>query len=398
MSYTDDAVLAKLSTLCETQDSIVTVAQWIMFHRRHAERTVQIWLQRLKDSTSHKRLNLIYLANEVCQQSKVRHKEDFLVAFAPVLAEAASTAYKGAPSEVQQRIQRVVAVWRDRGVFEEPIQAAVEARIQADGPPLGGSIFGSSASLPSELASLVKPQADVSKLLLSTKTSITTANSDFSKLMEPGANVPSAPVYAARLNGLAKTLANAEGAVGQCVEARKALVSELQKILDSNKTALAAEEEQLNAFKRRKVEVETKKTDVEFAIMQGLSSHEEIAPSNGVHDNQQMSEPDRPEVEELTPEPEAAPQQAPAAPIPEWSPGFPSQEPAYQEHQQPQPYTAPSGMEMLSSLASQFKAVPTGPDGSKKRRLDTSDDLPDLGDDGIDADVSEMLRKESTTS
>ena len=60
----------------------------------------------------------------------MRHKEDFLVAFAPVLAEAASTAYKGAPSEVQQRIQRVVAVWRDRGVFEEPIQAAVEARIQ----------------------------------------------------------------------------------------------------------------------------------------------------------------------------------------------------------------------------------------------------------------------------
>ena len=33
MSYTDDAVLAKLSTLVETQDSIVTVAQWIMFHR-----------------------------------------------------------------------------------------------------------------------------------------------------------------------------------------------------------------------------------------------------------------------------------------------------------------------------------------------------------------------------
>ena len=33
MSYTDDAVKAKLSALNETQDSIVTVAQWIMFHR-----------------------------------------------------------------------------------------------------------------------------------------------------------------------------------------------------------------------------------------------------------------------------------------------------------------------------------------------------------------------------
>jgi hypothetical protein len=31
--------------------------------RRHADRTVQLWLQRLKDSSSTKRLSLIYLAN-----------------------------------------------------------------------------------------------------------------------------------------------------------------------------------------------------------------------------------------------------------------------------------------------------------------------------------------------
>lgn len=30
---------------------------------RHADSTVQLWLQRLKDSPSPKRLNLIYLAN-----------------------------------------------------------------------------------------------------------------------------------------------------------------------------------------------------------------------------------------------------------------------------------------------------------------------------------------------
>ena len=33
MAYTDDAVKAKLSALNETQESIVTVAQWLMFHR-----------------------------------------------------------------------------------------------------------------------------------------------------------------------------------------------------------------------------------------------------------------------------------------------------------------------------------------------------------------------------
>ncbi|KAJ3561527.1 hypothetical protein NPX13_g8913 [Xylaria arbuscula] len=166
MAYNDDAVLAKLSSLSETQDSIVSVAQWIMFYRRHADRTAQLWLQKLKDSSSHKRLSLIYLANEVAQQSKARRKEEFLVSFSPAVAEAVAVAYKGAPHDVQQRIRRVVDVWRDRGVFEVPIQQAVEARIddldKARGSTkagLGGSIFGSaSSSIPAELQPLVAPQ------------------------------------------------------------------------------------------------------------------------------------------------------------------------------------------------------------------------------------------------
>lgn len=65
MAYTDDAVKAKLSALNETQESIVTVAQWVMFHRRHADRTAAIWLQKLKEAGGSKRLNLIYLANGI---------------------------------------------------------------------------------------------------------------------------------------------------------------------------------------------------------------------------------------------------------------------------------------------------------------------------------------------
>lgn len=54
------------------------------------------------------------------------------MSFAPAVAEAVAVAYKGAPHEVQQRIRRVVDVWRERGVFEGPIQQAVEARIQGE--------------------------------------------------------------------------------------------------------------------------------------------------------------------------------------------------------------------------------------------------------------------------
>lgn len=70
---------------------------------------------------------------EIVQQSKARHKDDFPLAFAPIIPEAAAVAYKGATPDVQNKVRRVVEVWRDRSVFEGPIQTAIESRI--DGTP-----------------------------------------------------------------------------------------------------------------------------------------------------------------------------------------------------------------------------------------------------------------------
>ncbi|KAI3330962.1 RNA polymerase II-binding domain-containing protein [Ustulina deusta] len=394
MAYNDDAVLAKLSSLSETQDSIVSVAQWIMFYRRHADRTAQLWLQKLKDSSSHKRLSLIYLANEVAQQSKARRKEEFLVSFSPAVAEAVAVAYKGAPHDVQQRIRRVVDVWRERGVFEGPIQQAVEARIhdldKARGSTkagLGGSIFGSASSFPAELTSLVAPQQNVSKVALSTKPVIKSANTDYAGLMAPGSTVPSAPVYAARLSGLLKTLAQAEGAVEQSVNARRELVSQLQKLLDTNRNALIADENELENVMQKKLKVEDKKEEVERAIMAGLPNDEPY-PTGNSQDDQPAEEPDRPEVEALTPlsndEEEFEPEPNPA---PEFHP-----EDTVPIHPAPTAQTLPA-------IGSPYKSVATSANGAKKRRLEDTSDFPDLGgDDGIDADVAEMLRKDSNSN
>ncbi|KAI0433382.1 RNA polymerase II-binding domain-containing protein [Xylaria sp. FL1042] len=400
MAYNDDAVLAKLSSLSETQDSIVSVAQWIMFYRRHADRTAQLWLQKLKDSSSHKRLSLIYLANEVAQQSKARRKEEFLVSFSPAVAEAVAVAYKGAPHDVQQRIRRVVDVWRERNVFEGPIQQAVEARIhdldKARGSTkagLGGSIFGSASSFPAELNPLVAPQQNVSKVALSTASVIKSANADYDGLMAPGSTVPSAPVYAARLSGLLKTLAQAEGAVEQSVKARRELVDQLQRLLDTNRNALIDDENELENVMQKKIKVEEEKEGVERAIMAGLPNDEPY-PTGNFQDDQPSAEPDRPEVEALTPpsneeeeEEEFEPEPNPA---PEWSPEFPPEDTG-PTHIVPMTQ-APSSTELT------YKSVATTANGAKKRRLDDTTDFPDLGGDGIDADVAEILRKDSSSN
>lgn len=228
----------------------------------------------------------------------------------------------------------------------------------------------------------------MTKLLLPAKTAINSASQEYDKLMGPGATVPSAPVYAARLSGLLKTLAQAEGAVEQCVKARRVLVGELQKLLDSNRAALLADEGQMDTFEKKKSEVEEKKNEVERAIMAGLPNDEPYPANNGLGE-QSVPEP---EVEALTP-PSMEPEGSEQPSQPHWSPDVPQG--ATFQQQAPAP-----GIEMITNLAAQYKSTSvSAANGSKKRRLDDAgDDFPDLGADGIDADVAETLRRESSGS
>ncbi|OKL58954.1 hypothetical protein UA08_05924 [Talaromyces atroroseus] len=265
MAYNDDSVRAKLSALNETQE-------------------------------------------EVAQQSKARRKDDFLIAFSPVIAEATAVAYKGSSNDIQQKLRRVVEVWRQRGVFELPIQEAVEARVdeldknRSSGkkPLLGGSLF-SSGSVPPELQPLIPLQVSVSKGAVTSGAAVNTANAEFDKMNDPATPTPSAPVHAARLSQLLKSLANAESSVAEIIKSRQALMEGLEKMLESNRTALARDTTLLTQMGEKKSEIETRKRDVEDAIMRGLSAEDSSADNNGgvrVDD-----EAARPNVEALTPPP-----------------------------------------------------------------------------------------------
>jgi regulator of Ty1 transposition protein 103 len=365
---------------------------------------------------------------EVAQQSKARRKDDFLIAFSPVIAEATATAYKGATNEVQQKLRRVVEVWRARQIFELPIQEAIEARIDGRTPQhfgwvhidlveldksrsstkrAGGSIFSSNPNaIPNELAPLVAPQQTLSKLVLSTRTSLNAASQDYDKLTDPAATIPSAPVHAARLNGLLKTLANAEGAVAESIKARNLLIEGLEKILETNRDALKAEEKQLSELSSRKTEIDNKKKDVEDSIMRGFASNSNPSTPAGAGDGSPgphhspvtpAPEPDRPEVEALTPP--GYPQPLATQPVPDFnlSPGNGKDNGTSHIQQSPVPRAPSAGLDLLSSLSTSYARTPSNSAGSaKKRKL--NDEFPDLGGDamdGLDADVAEMLRRDS---
>jgi regulator of Ty1 transposition protein 103 len=79
-------------------------------------------------------LNLIYLANEVAQQSRARKKDEFPRAFGGVIAEAMDIAYRGTTADVQGKLRRVLEVWRQRGVFEPAVLGGIDQRLEGIPP------------------------------------------------------------------------------------------------------------------------------------------------------------------------------------------------------------------------------------------------------------------------
>jgi regulator of Ty1 transposition protein 103 len=267
-------------------------------------------------------------------------------------------------------------------------------------------------SIPSELRDLVAAQQNVSKQLLPVKSSLSTANAEYEKLTDPKSPPPAPPVHAAKISGLLKHLATAENAVAESVKARKELVAALEKLLSTNRAALEADEAQQRQLAARRAEMEAKRQDVELEIIRSMAPEDDATSRDGpplspggIND---FTEPDRPEMEALTPPPAVedddetlyddstlsvgggGQQQPRQQALPQQF-----QTPA-QSQQQPSYGSAAPGIEMLSNLASQYQSVPVSMNGShKRRRVDPADDFPDLGGEDIDADVAEMLRKDS---
>jgi regulator of Ty1 transposition protein 103 len=231
--------------------------------------------------------------------------------------------------------------------------------------------------VPTELTPIVTSLQLVTKLSIPLKATISSTDQEYEKQTNPLVPVPSAPVFAARLNGLLKSLANAENAVAECVKAREGLILGLEQLLEVNRASLEQDKTTASKLSERKGEIEEKKQQVEVAIMQALGSTEHHGTSAEGEAVNAAPEPDRPEMEALTP---------------------PSVDAMDEEEISPEKQQqASSNTDQSPSATPTYQSVSVSSNGSnKRRRLDDSEDFPDLGgDDGIHPDVAEMLKESS---
>lgn len=211
--------------------------------------------------------------------------------------------------------------------------------------------------------------------------------------------------------------------MSESIKARRSLVEGLEKIIESNRVALATEVAQKESLTTRKVAIEAKKRDVEDGIMRGIISAESTpvaaygspgtgSKTNGIALSPSDNEPERPDVEELTPPPESRTLEDEATGAAPGSNGEPEQRPTStdprlgsQAPSAPPPTHPPvappmAGADLLSSLSVPPVRPYVGSHGvsPKKRKIDEG--YSDFGEEedamaNLDEDVAELLRAES---
>jgi regulator of Ty1 transposition protein 103 len=254
-------------------------------------------------------------------------------------------------------------------------------------PLLGGSFFGGSGSgsVPPELQPLVPLQVNVSKASVTTSSAVNAANAEFDKMNDPSTPDPTPPVHAARLSQLLKTLANAESSVSEIIKSRQSLIEGLEKLLDSNRASLTKENSLLAELSEKKAGTESRKRDVEDAIMRGLSAEDSPAIHNG---GDAGSEAPRPEVEALTPPPVES--LTPPGEAPETSQPHPF---TFSDHQMDGQTDFHDDMDM--SYNASYNNDDSANGLNSKRRKVGHDEEGDLqfSHSEFDADVDELIRQ-----
>lgn len=114
MSINESNLIKKFTTLTNTQDSVQTLSLWIIHHRAHHRKIVDIWAKVLKKSKPGHRLTMLYLANDVLQNGRRKGVQQFVESFADVLPHQ-TPLFRD--EKIVKQVDRVFTIWSERSVY-----------------------------------------------------------------------------------------------------------------------------------------------------------------------------------------------------------------------------------------------------------------------------------------
>ncbi|CAK0785770.1 hypothetical protein CVIRNUC_008981 [Coccomyxa viridis] len=136
----ENQFLEKIGRLNNSQQSIESLSNWCTFYRKDAKKVVKLWENEFARAPDiDRQITLLYLANDILQNSR-RKGPEFVNEFYHVMPRPISHLLKHGDSKVQQKVDRLVAIWDERKVFGQsgtkPFKELVTA---AEAPKLPGT-------------------------------------------------------------------------------------------------------------------------------------------------------------------------------------------------------------------------------------------------------------------
>lgn len=114
--FSEEILADKLSKLNSTQQCIETLSHWCIFHRSKAELVVSTWSKQFNNSEIIQKVPLLYLANDILQNSK-RKGNEFVTEFWKVLPAAIKDLTEKGDDYGKNVVSRLVKIWEERRVF-----------------------------------------------------------------------------------------------------------------------------------------------------------------------------------------------------------------------------------------------------------------------------------------
>ncbi|KAJ7945361.1 Regulation of nuclear pre-mRNA domain-containing protein 1B [Quillaja saponaria] len=132
--FSEQILADKLSKLNSTQQCIETLSHWCIFHRSNAEMVVATWDKQFQNSEMIQKVPLLYLANDILQNSK-RKGNEFVNEFWKVLPAALKDVLEKDDDHGKNAVSRLVNIWEQRKVFGSRAKSLKDVMLGEEVPP-----------------------------------------------------------------------------------------------------------------------------------------------------------------------------------------------------------------------------------------------------------------------
>ncbi|XP_027364108.1 regulation of nuclear pre-mRNA domain-containing protein 1B isoform X2 [Abrus precatorius] len=261
-AFNEQILADKLSKLNGTQKCIETLSHWCIFNWSKAELVVETWHKQLRNSEKVQRVPLLYLANDILQNSK-RKGNEFVIEFWKVLPTALKEVVEKGDDQEKNVVSRLVEIWEQRAVFGSEVKDLVNVVLGKEAPPslefnkkrsrsvrivkkdtrsikTRLSIGGTAEKIVSAFHTVLNEHSNEDAVMRKCKSAV-----HHVRKMEKDVDIACAVVKDPKRETLAKELVEEENILKQCIEnlklveaSRAALVSRLKEALHEQESEL----------------------------------------------------------------------------------------------------------------------------------------------------------------